>query len=292
MTVAQQRLLLMACVWLLGLTNAAVLNLGSASTYAVIAYSSVTNSGPTTINGDVAISPGTSLAGFPPGVINGNLHETDTDAASALSDANNAYSNSHAQACTQVLVPDLGGLTLAPGVYCWTTPNVQLTAGAGTLTLNGPAEAVWVFQINGVFTVGASANVVMSGGASACNVIWTVSSLTVGANAALQGNVLAQADIAMGTGTTLTGRLVSSTASVTLASNDITLPNCPTTSTSSSVSCSPSCFLCDSSNLAICAASVTSSAVSIHDISLVWGLLGLTMAVLTGLVVKESYDRS
>src|ERR1700727_819187 len=122
--------------------------LGTAQSFAVLGGSAVTNTGPTIITGDLGVSPGTAITGFPPGVvIGGAIHAADAVALQAQNDTTTAYNELAGQPCnTTFLVPtDIGGMTLIPGVYCFAS-SVQLT---GTLTLNagGNGNAVWIFKV-------------------------------------------------------------------------------------------------------------------------------------------------
>src|SRR3954454_9358766 len=126
--------------------------LGSAQSFAVLGGSTVTNTGPSVITGDLGVSPGSAVTGFPPGtVVSGTIHAADAVAAAAQSSLTTAYNSLAGQACTQDLTgQDLGGLTLTAGVYCFST-SAQLT---GTLTLNaqGNSSAVFIFKIGSTLT--------------------------------------------------------------------------------------------------------------------------------------------
>jgi hypothetical protein len=209
--------------------NAQLIALGTANTYAIIAYSTVTSSGSATahsvVTGDIGVSPNTALVGFPPATSSGNPQLANGASAAALADSNTAYTSATSQACpTPSAAAELGGLTLTPGVYCWTPANVQITTA---LTLSGPAGSVWVFQIAGQLTVGNGASVVLSGGATSCGVFWAVgSSASIGTTAAFQGTLMAHAGIAVNTGASVLGRLFSATAAVTLQTNFVSVAQC------------------------------------------------------------------
>lgn len=195
--------------------------LGASESFAVLAGSTATNTGPTTIIGDLGVSPGTSVTGFPPGVvIDGAIHVNDAVAQQAQADLTVAYNNLAGQAPTADLTgQDLGGMTLTAGVYLFTS-SAQLT---GTLTLDaqGDADAVFIFQIGSTLTTASSSNVVVINGGSDCNVFWQVgSSATLGTGSALAGNVLALTSITMTTGATLSGRALARNGAVTLDTNE------------------------------------------------------------------------
>ncbi|CAN5730993.1 hypothetical protein BH10CHL1_BH10CHL1_46860 [soil metagenome] len=196
--------------------------LGVATSFAVLAASTVTNTGPTVITGDLGVSPGSAVTGFPPGsVVGGTIHAGDAVAAQAQADANTAYTNLAGQACDSNLTgQDLGGLTLTPGVYCFSS-SAQLT---GILTLDGQGDpsAVFVFQIGSTLTTASASSVVLTNGASACNVFWQVaSSATLGTGTAFVGNILALASNTLTTGVNVIGRVIALTAAVTMDTNTV-----------------------------------------------------------------------
>lgn len=206
-----------------GFNPTTTVNLGTAALYGVIASTTITNTGTTHINGGgVALSPGSAITGSP--IVQCATHIDDSQAVTAVTDANSAFTQANAiTPCTAISAVEMGSLTWTPGCYSW-TGGAQIT---GAMTLNGPAGSTWVFKIPGVFTTATASSMVMTGGASACNVIFAVSSAAIGATSAIQGNVLASAAITMLTGATLTnGRLFSNTASVNLQGNTINVGQC------------------------------------------------------------------
>jgi type VI secretion system secreted protein VgrG len=210
-------------------------NLGTASTYGVLGASAVTNTGPSVINGDLGLSPGTSITGFggaPNGVVNGTTHQTDAAAAQAQRDTTTAYDVAASLSPTQTGLTELNGLSLSPGVY---SGGALALANNGALTLAGSADSVWVFQAASTLTIGSASQIVITGGASSCNVFWQVgSSATVGTGARFQGTVLAQQSVTATTGATVQGRLLARIGAVTLDTNTITASNgCPAPGTPS-----------------------------------------------------------
>ncbi len=195
--------------------------LGSARAFAVLGGTTVTNTGPTTLTGSVGVWPQTSITGFPPGlVVNGTTHLGDAVAQLAQSDAAGGYAALAALTPTQSLTGlDLGGLTLTPGVYFFSS-SAFLT---GTLTLDaqGDPNAEFVFQIGSTLITSNLSSVVITNGADACNLYWQVgSSATLGGGSAFQGNIFASASITLVTGATLVeGRALALNGAVTLDSN-------------------------------------------------------------------------
>jgi hypothetical protein len=189
----------------------------------------VSSVGPTLISGgDVGIWPAASITGFPPATLSGTKHAGDAVAQTAQGDLTTAFNNFSAAPGGAILPADIGGLTLAPGVYKTTSaqPSLGIT---GNLTLAGPASGVWVFQVVSTLTTAAgNSQVIMSGGGVSKNVFWIIgSSATLGTNTTFSGNILAQASITVTTGATLNGRALARTGAVSLDSNPVNVPTCP-----------------------------------------------------------------
>jgi hypothetical protein len=200
-------------------------NLGTATSFAVLAGTTVTNTGPTIITGDVGVSPGSAITGFPPGLISGTAYAADAVAAVAQTDLTAAYIDAAGRTPASPLLPDIGGQILTPGVY-----NSASTLGiTGTVTLDGQGNlnAVFIFQIGSGLTTASTSSVVLINGAQACNVFWQVgSSATLGTGSIFQGTILALTSIAATTGAVVTGRLLARNGAVTLDTNIITVPIC------------------------------------------------------------------
>jgi hypothetical protein len=222
-------LAVVALVFAFGVTRwtkaATAVNLNSADTYAILASSTITNTGNSVINGNIGLSPGTSVTGFPPGVRNGELHIADMAAAQAQTDLDNAYDNAATQGPTLPIVADLGGQTLTPGIYNSAT-SIGLT---GELTLNGQGDpdAVFIFQAGSTLDTASASLVTLIGAAQPCNVFWQVgSSATLGTNSTFRGNILAFTSATLTTGANVEGRVLARDGAVTLDTNRITAADC------------------------------------------------------------------
>ncbi len=198
--------------------------LGSASNFTVLGASAVTNTGPSVINGDLGVSPGTAVTGFPPGIVNGTIHAADAVALQAQSDLTTAYNDAAGRACNvDITGQDLGGLTLTSGVYCFAS-SAQLT-GTVTLDAQGDSNAVFIFQIGSTLTTASSSTVDLINDAQSCSVFWQVgSSATLGTTTDFKGNMLALASITLTTNATLDGRALARTGAVTLDANTVNRP--------------------------------------------------------------------
>ena len=200
-----------------------IINLGTAATFGVLAASTVTNTGNTVVTGDLGLYPGTSVTGFPPGTVSGTQHINDTAAQAAQTAANSAFIAGNALTPATVISGDIGGQTLAPGIY--TSASTIGITGTVTLDASGNANAYWVFQIGSALTTASASAVSLVNGASAANVFWLVgSSATLGTGSTFKGTIIAQASITATTTVAVTGRLLALTAAVTLDNNQIAIP--------------------------------------------------------------------
>jgi hypothetical protein len=219
-----KKLLLVICMFSMGSLGWAqsAPPLGSAQGFAVLGASTVTNTGPTVITGDLGVSPGTAVTGFPPGsVTGGTIHAGDATAVSAQAAAHTAYAALVAEPCGtnltgKTLGASPGAVTLSPGVYCFNT-SAQLT---GTLTLSG--SGVFVFKMGSTLTTASNSSIVLAGGARAGNVFWQVgSSATLGTNTTFEGSILAHISDTVTAGVSVAGRVFALTGAVTLSGNRI-----------------------------------------------------------------------
>ncbi|MDP9093152.1 MAG: ice-binding family protein [Actinomycetota bacterium] len=217
------------------------IDLQTAATYAILAGSTITNTGLSVVHGDIGLSPGTSVTGFGPGSQpNGTQHIADAEALQAKADLTSAYNVAAGRALTATVSADLGGQTLVAGVYVGATLAIT-----GTLTLdaqNNPA-AVFVFKSADTLITASSSSVAMINGGDPCNVFWQVgSSVTLGTGSTFVGTAMALTSITANTSATITGRLLAQTAAVTLDDNLIQSPACtatPPTSSSGAPSTTP-----------------------------------------------------
>ena len=216
-------------------------DLGAAEPFAVLGGTTVTNVPTSAITGDVGLSPGTGAAiGLTCGEVNGTIYDADgaypgvcevTDPGlltQAKSDLTAAYVDAAGRTPTQTFVAgdnQLGGQTLTSGVYAFggaTTANL-----VGTLTLNGDADSVFIFQASSTLVTASSSVVALTGDVQACNVFWQVgSSATLGTNSVFVGTIMALTAVGLDTGATMDGRALARNAAVTLDQNTITNSAC------------------------------------------------------------------
>src|SRR6202795_1455105 len=203
--------------------------MGTACSFGILGGSTVTNSGVSTfVSGDIGVWPGTAITGFTPSNYSGTLHAGDAVAQTAQGDLTTAYNYAAAAAGGAILTADIGGQTLAPGVYKTTSaqPSLGIT-GNLTLDAGGNANGVWIFQIVSTLTTAANnSQVILAGGATSHNVFWQVgSSATLGTSTTFQGTIMALASVSLNTGATLNGRALARTGAVTLLSNPVNVPS-------------------------------------------------------------------
>ena len=221
-----------------GAADSAVL--GTASSFAVLGSSTVTNTGPSVISGELGVSPELAVTGFPPGtVVGGTIHSGDALAAQARAAARTASVTLAGRTCDRVLTgQDLGGLTLTPGVYCFSS-SAQLT-GVLTLDALGDPDAEFVFQIGTTLTTAAGSRVTALNGADPCEVYFNVgTSATLGTTTAFAGTIVAASSITATTGASVQGRLLALGGAVTLDTNTVTRPVCAQATTTTTTTTVP-----------------------------------------------------
>jgi hypothetical protein len=198
--------------------------LGTAGSFAVLAGTTVTNTGPTIITGDLGVNPGSAVTGFPPGKVTGTNQPLASIVLQAKNDLGNAYDAAFQKGPVTSTTHLLGGQTLVAGVYNAGGSTLDLT---GTLTLDGQDDpnSVWIFQATSDLIVAGSVKLI--NGANSCNVFWQVtSSATLGSGSTFMGTILALTSIWMKSGVTLNGRALARNGEVTLINDTITSSPC------------------------------------------------------------------
>lgn len=207
-------------------TSMATVSLGGATGLAILAGSSITSTGATDITGDIGLSPGSSIGGFPPGILNGTQHINDATATQAKLDLTAAYNDAAGRTSTDMvtLSGNIGGLTLTPGLYK-STSSLAISSGDLTFDAKGNADAIFIIQMATTLTTTSGRKVILSGGALASNIFWQVgSSATFGTTSVFKGTVMAMQSITLNTGATLDGRALARTGAITMAGNVIVNP--------------------------------------------------------------------
>ena len=219
-------------------TGPAAVNLGTAGNYVILSKAGISTTGATRITGDIGVSPiaASAITGFGlvrdasgafsrSSLVVGKVYAatyaapTPSSLTTAVGDMQTAYTNAAGRKAgvTELGAGNLGGLTLAPGVYKWGTGVIIPT----NVTLSGNKNSVWIFQIAGTLNISSAKQVVLTGGALAGNVFWQVAgTTTLGTNSTFNGNILDKTNIAVQTGAVLNGRALAQTA-VTLQANTV-----------------------------------------------------------------------
>ena len=199
---------------------AAAVDLGTAKSFAVLAGTTITNTGATTITGDVGLHPGAAVTGFDTVTLDGAQHVADPVALDAKNALVTAYNDAAGSTPVTKVATELGGTTLKPGVYG--SDTLGLT---GTLTLDG--EGLYIFQAASTLITAPNSEVALIGGASACNVYWQVgSSATLDTGTKFKGTIMALTSIALKTGAMLQGRALARDGAVTMDNNTIDSSSC------------------------------------------------------------------
>lgn len=203
--------------------NPATVSLGGAANFAVLAGSAITSTGATNITGNLGLSPGTSVGGFPPGILVGTQLINTIESTQAKLDLTAAYNDAAGRTSTDIvtLSGNIGGLTLTPGLYK-TTSTLAISSGDLTFDAKGNANAVFIIQIASSLTVTSGRKVFLTGSASAANIFWQVgSSATFGTTSAFKGTIMAMQSITFETGATLDGRALARNAGIVMSGNVI-----------------------------------------------------------------------
>ncbi len=221
--------------------QAAAINLATASPFVVLGGSTVTNTGPSVLNGDLGVSPGTALPGFDTAVLNGAVHANDGVAAQAQLDVTTAYDVAAGEPtppANDLTDEDLGNRILTAGNYSFST-SAQLT-GPLTLDAQGDPNARFVFNVGSQLTTASASSVLLINGASPCNVYWRVgTSAVLGSTTQFKGNLMALASISLNNAATVQGRLLARNGQVSLINNVIDGSMCGTSSSAPTPTPSP-----------------------------------------------------
>jgi hypothetical protein len=218
--------LLLACAGGAQAAQSAV-GLGTATSFAVLGGSTVTNTGPTVANGDLGVSPGGSIVGFPPGIVNGSVHAADAVADQAQADLTVAYDDASGRGPAALLPADAGGLFLTAGVY--RRASALGLTGIATFDAQGDPDAVFIVQVGTALTTASNSGVLLVGGAQACNVFWQIgSSATLGTDTEFKGVILSRQSITLNTRASVQGRVLARGGAVTLDSNTVNVGTCTT----------------------------------------------------------------
>ncbi len=204
-------------------TVQAKVELAGTADFALLAGSAITSTGATKITGDIGLSPGTSIGGFPPGILVGSMQINTNLATQGKLDLTAAYNDAAGRVSTDIvtLSGNIGGLTLTPGLYK-TTSSLAISSGDVTFDAEGKSSSVFIIQIASAFTTTSGRKVFLKGGALASNIYWQVgSSATFGTTSVMKGTILAMQAITFNTGATLDGRALARTGGIVLAGNTI-----------------------------------------------------------------------
>ncbi|MDO9042559.1 MAG: ice-binding family protein [Desulfocapsaceae bacterium] len=210
----------------------APVNLGWADSFAALAGTTITSTSGGTINGNVGVWPGTTfVVGAQPVKVNGTVYLGNPIAKQAQGALTVAYNDAAGRTLNVIVsAGELGGKTLAPGLYKSAPGSFDITSVDLTLDAQGDPNAVWIFQMASTLVVGNGRQIILAGGAQACNIFWQVgSSATLGTTSVVKGNILALTAISVKTGARLDGRALARNAAVTLDANTLTKQPPPTT---------------------------------------------------------------
>lgn len=200
--------------------------LGNAGRFVILAGSTISSTGATALTGDLGVSPGTAVTGFPPGTLTGMSYMGGANSASAMTDLTTAFGDAAGRSVAAVVVVgNLGGLILPPGLYK-STSSLEISSGDLTLDAQGDDDAVFIFQVASTLSTTPGRKVILVGGAQATNIFWQVgSSATLGTTSSFQGTIMADQSITMNTGATLDGRALARIGAVTLDGNAVVIPS-------------------------------------------------------------------
>lgn len=201
-------------------------DIGTTKNFAILAGSTITNTGSTVVYGDIGLHPGTSFTGSDAIVLDGEIYLTTTEASLAKDDLLQAYNDAAGRTPVTIIATELGGQTLLPGVYASESGTFEIT-GKLTLDAMGDEDAMFIFQIASTLITAPDSQVVLTNAATSCEVYWQVgSSATLGVNSDLSGRVLASESITLNSGAKVTGQMLAITGAVTLDNNVVSNQLC------------------------------------------------------------------
>ena len=201
----------------------ATVSLGNASDFAVLAGSGINNTGATCVTGDLGLSPGLSLGGFPPGIFDGHKHINDTRSEQAKVDLSTAYKDVAGRTSPEVVIlsGNIRSLVLTPGLYK-SISSLEISNGDLIFDARGNKNAIFIIQISSTLKVKPGCHVILRNGAKSSNIFWQVgSSATFGSSSVFKGTILADQSIVFNIGATLNGRGLTRTGEVSLHANNI-----------------------------------------------------------------------
>jgi hypothetical protein len=214
-------------------TGLSPIDLGAATNFAIFAQATVTNAGATVVDGDLGLTPGVSVTGFPPGVVNGTIQLDNPPAVAALGSLTTAYNDAAELSGATTVAENLGGQTLAPGLYVSGANSFEISSANLILDAHGDQNAVWVFQMpaSTLTLTAPGCSVILENGARASNIFWQVgSSATLAGGCVIDGSILANTTITLAAGATVNGRAlagaITTTGALTMSSNVATRPAC------------------------------------------------------------------
>jgi uncharacterized repeat protein (TIGR01451 family) len=249
-------------------------NLGTASSFALFtANGAFSSTGASTVTGDIGTAVG-DLSGFPPGTVNGQTRLPGSSEANlAATDVMNAYNSLSSLTCATTILPELGGQTLAPGIYCQPTANA--TSLNGTLTLSG--AGIYIIKLNSALTTATNSTILLTNGASACTVFFQVNgAVALGTGSAFKGTILATGAIFLSTQASLEGRGLSIAGAIALSNNVVTVTNSSLSINVVASSCAPA------TNQYSISGTISSTSGSAATVTLTDGTVSTTVAVGTG----------
>jgi hypothetical protein len=214
-------------------TGLSPIDVGAATNFAAFAQATVTNAGATVVNGDLGLTPGPSVTGFGPGVVNGTIQLDNSAAAAALASLTTAYNNAKGLSGATIIAENLAGLTLFPGLYVSALNSFEISSANLTLDAQGDPNAVWVFQMpaSTLTLTAPGCSTILKNGAQPSNIYWQVgSSATIAAGCVVEGSILADTTITLADSATVNGRAmagaITATGALTMSNNVATRPAC------------------------------------------------------------------